>query len=110
MTTRDERTRALISADAFLKALLSPRATARVPKEVRDSARRVLRHFPSLYEFQELVEAEARHVPEVMQRFDVDVLKKESERREKIRMQEVEYMRSKIDCLTAKGTLPQKSS
>ena len=46
MTVPTERTRALIYAHAFLKDLLNPAITPRVPKDVRDTAKWLLRHYP----------------------------------------------------------------
>ena len=48
MTTPDERTRALVQTKEFLQALLDPRQTPRVPRSVRDWAKGLLRHYPSL--------------------------------------------------------------
>lgn len=46
MTLPDERYRAVQYAREFLTLLLDPKATPRVPQEIRERARRVLRHFP----------------------------------------------------------------
>ena len=48
MTTPDEEARAIASARTFLCALLDARQTPRVPREVRQRARRVLKHYPLL--------------------------------------------------------------
>jgi len=48
VTTPDEEARAIASARTFLYALLDPRQTPRVPREVRQRARRVLKHYPIL--------------------------------------------------------------
>lgn len=50
MTLPYERWRAVNSAGEFLFALLDPKKTPRVPKAVRQWARRVLRHYPHPYE------------------------------------------------------------
>ena len=49
MTMPDERTRAAIRAHSFLVRLSSPYLPdgfKRIPKEVREEARRILRHYP----------------------------------------------------------------
>jgi hypothetical protein len=47
MTLPDERSRAVRSARKFLRDLLDPKLTPKVPRAIRDRAARVLRHFPS---------------------------------------------------------------
>ena len=46
MTLPDERTRAIIYARKFLLDLMTPSETPRVPREIRNRARAVLRHYP----------------------------------------------------------------
>jgi hypothetical protein len=46
MTVPSERTRAVVYAHAFLKDLLNPSITPRVPKDVRETAKWLLRHYP----------------------------------------------------------------
>lgn len=46
MTTRDERERAVFAAGEFLCDLGDPRRTPNVPREIRERARRLLRHYP----------------------------------------------------------------
>lgn len=46
MTVPAERTRALVYAHAFLKDLLNPSVTPRVSREVRETAKWLLRHYP----------------------------------------------------------------
>jgi hypothetical protein len=46
MTIPAERTRALVYARTFLKDLLDPGVTPRVPREVRETAKWLLRHYP----------------------------------------------------------------
>lgn len=48
MTMPFERTRALVLTKEFLQALLDPKQTPRVPRSVRDCAKGLLRHYPSL--------------------------------------------------------------
>ena len=57
MTIPHERYRALVWAEKLLNDLVSPSATPRVPKEVRQRALHVLRHFPSVYEFEQIAES-----------------------------------------------------
>jgi hypothetical protein len=47
MTLPNERTRAIRNARNFLRSLLDPKQTPRVPKQIREQAYWVLRHFPS---------------------------------------------------------------
>ena len=49
MTTPSERTNAVLNTEKFLLSLLQPPLTPRVPKDVREQDRRLLRHFPSAY-------------------------------------------------------------
>lgn len=46
MTTPDERTRAVLHTRDFLEALLDAETQPGVPAEVREEARRLLRHYP----------------------------------------------------------------
>lgn len=50
MTMPDERFRAVITASNLLHDLLDPKKTPRVPKQVRERARGVLRHYPSYWD------------------------------------------------------------
>lgn len=56
MTLPDERLRALIAARNFLRDLLDPKKTPRVPLDVRRRARSVLKHYPDSYHFSKLRE------------------------------------------------------
>jgi len=47
MTLPDERYRAVVQTEKFLKEILS---TPRVPKAIKDRARSCLRHYPSEYD------------------------------------------------------------
>lgn len=58
MTLPDERYRAVVETEKFLKEILS---TPRVPKSIKDGARYCLRHYPSTWNMQEA----ARNAPEV---------------------------------------------
>ena len=50
MTLPDERYRAVLAAEQFLEDLMDPKKTPRVPREIRQRARSVLRHYPSRYD------------------------------------------------------------
>ena len=50
MTVPVERTNAVLWTEEFLVDLLDPKKTPRVPKAIRDQARRLLRHYPSKFE------------------------------------------------------------
>ena len=56
MSLPDEKTRAMQSARRFLYDLLNPQTTPRVPKAVRDRARRVVKHYPFDFEIAEMME------------------------------------------------------
>jgi hypothetical protein len=47
MTLPYERTRAVVQTEEFLKNLINPKKTPRVPKEVRKQAYFLLRHYPN---------------------------------------------------------------
>jgi hypothetical protein len=57
MTLPDERYRALKNAEQFLLELCDPKKTPKVPSEVRDRARGVLRHYPTNFDMGRLAEA-----------------------------------------------------
>lgn len=50
MSLPDERTRAVLWARALLEDLLDPKQTPRVPREVRERASAILKHFPRRYD------------------------------------------------------------
>lgn len=56
MTLPDERYRAINAAREFLRSLLDPKATPRVPKAVRQEAYYRLKHFVSEHELEQLAE------------------------------------------------------
>ena len=66
MTLPDERYRAVIQTEKFLKEILS---TPRVPKAIKDRARSCLRHYPVWYDMQRAAEA----APDVFQEQMEDV-------------------------------------
>ena len=57
MTLPDERYRAMVQADRLLKDLCDPSKTPRVPKEIRQRAAGVLRHWPESYYIDRLADA-----------------------------------------------------
>lgn len=46
MTLPDERARAVVAAQEFLRDLLDAKATPRVPRVIRQCAHRILKHYP----------------------------------------------------------------
>jgi hypothetical protein len=52
MTIPYERTRAILETRRFLRELVNPGDTPRVPKAVRDEALRLLRHYPGYLEIE----------------------------------------------------------
>lgn len=62
MTLPDERYRSMIWADRLLKDLCDPSKTPRVPREIRQRASSVLRHWPDLY----YIDRMADHCPEIL--------------------------------------------
>ena len=57
MTMPDERFRAVLYAEEFLRALSDSNITKRVPKEIRQRARGILRHYPNTWDMQQVAEA-----------------------------------------------------
>ena len=56
MTLPYERTDAVIYTEKFLLDLIDPKKTPRVPSQVRDRARSLLRHYPTEYEIETVAE------------------------------------------------------
>ena len=56
VTLPDERYRALRCGEQLLLDLLNPKVTPKVPKYIRQRALSVLRHYPSSYHFEKIVE------------------------------------------------------
>jgi hypothetical protein len=50
VTLPDERYRAVLRAEQFLKDLLDPKKTPRVPKDFRIRASGILRHYPNTWD------------------------------------------------------------
>ena len=63
MTLPDERYRAVLAAERFLKDLLDRKKTPRVPAEIRRQASSVLRHYPGTWD----MDRAAHSCPEVFQ-------------------------------------------
>lgn len=57
MTMPDERYRAVLYAEEFLRALSDPNITKRIPKEIRQRARGILRHYPSAWDLDNAAKA-----------------------------------------------------
>jgi hypothetical protein len=64
MTLPDERYRAIIYAKSLCEDLLDSKKTPRVPKQIRQRALGVLRHFPEEYYLGMLAEAR----PDILER------------------------------------------
>lgn len=83
MTLPDERYRSLVQTRRFLLDLCNKEHTPRIPKLIRDTARSMLRHYPSDYELDRLCAA----APEILQQRMEDlhrmILSHEQENREK---------------------------
>ena len=58
MTVPRERTNAVIFTESFLKRLMDPRATPRVPRSIRQQASHLLRHYPSHWEMETIAARE----------------------------------------------------
>ena len=57
MTLPIERTNAVKNTEQFLKDLIDPKQTPRVPKYVREQARRCLKHYPLDYDMERAAES-----------------------------------------------------
>ena len=57
MTLPDERYRAVVQTQKFLLDLCNPQHTPRVPKLVRETARAMLRHYPTTHDMMAAAEA-----------------------------------------------------
>lgn len=60
MTLPNERRMAILRTEEFLKDLLDPSKTPRVPKEIRNRASSCLKHFPSEYHMDQAKELAPR--------------------------------------------------
>lgn len=52
MTLPRERSRSIQAARKFLRSLLDPKQTPRIPKKIRKQAYSVLKHFPADYDIE----------------------------------------------------------
>ena len=57
MTLPDERYRAVIKTEEFLRDLCDPKKTPRVPKDIRQTARWCLRHYPNTWDMEQVCDA-----------------------------------------------------
>ena len=71
MTMPDERYRAVLYAEEFLRAIADPAITKRIPKDIRQRARGVLRHYPNAYDLDQA----ARAAPDIFAKQMEDVHK-----------------------------------
>lgn len=55
MTLPDERTKAVVYTKAFLRSLLDPKQTPKVPKAIRRQAAMLLKHYPDGLDMAEAV-------------------------------------------------------
>jgi hypothetical protein len=58
MTVPRERTNAVVFTGNFLYDLIDPKKTPRVPKAIRQRAKGLLRHYPTLYEMEVIADRE----------------------------------------------------
>lgn len=56
MTLPDQRYRAILHTQQFLLDLCQPKITARVPRAIRQRASALLRHYPSVWDLDQLAE------------------------------------------------------
>jgi hypothetical protein len=56
MTMPDERYRALVEGMRLIEDLLIPQVTPRVPGNIRERARWIMRHYPSATDFERLAQ------------------------------------------------------
>lgn len=62
MTLPYERTSAVLRTEKFLLDLCNPKTTPRVPKNIRDQARSLLKHYPTKFEMNEISQREESSV------------------------------------------------
>jgi hypothetical protein len=56
MTVPVERSRAVINTREFLTRLINTWDTPRIPKPIREEARRLLKHYPATYDIEQLAQ------------------------------------------------------
>jgi hypothetical protein len=64
MTLPDERYRAVVQTEKFLREILT---TPRVPKNIKEQARRCLRHYPSHWDMKMAAEGAPEYFQETME-------------------------------------------
>ena len=84
VTLADERYRSLVETKKFLMTLLSPHATPKVPRVIRESARSLLRHWPSDYHIEEMCRLMPQHFAKEMEPLYRMVKQREQERNEEV--------------------------
>ncbi len=57
MTMPDERYRAMLEGMRLIEDLLIPQVTPRVPGQIRERARWIMRHYPSAYDLEQIANA-----------------------------------------------------
>jgi len=57
MTLPIERTNAVLNTEKFLLKLCIPNQSPRVPKAIREEARRLLKHYPSKYNMKHIADS-----------------------------------------------------
>lgn len=58
MTVPIERTNAVVWTEEFLLDLADPKKTPRIPKAIRERAKRMLRHYPTKYDMELIAKRE----------------------------------------------------
>lgn len=70
MTLPYEQYNSICKTRMFLLSLMDPQKTQRIPKEVREEARRLLKHYPNEYETNDLIRYHTEWLHEVNQKSD----------------------------------------
>ena len=83
MTLPDERYRAIVQTQKFLLDLCNPQHTPRVPKLVRETARAMLRHYPTDHDMMAAAETAPDIFAEKMEDLHRFVLKGQLEQKER---------------------------
>ena len=60
MTLPDERTRAIYYTRLFLRSLLYPQESPKVPRYIRLRAGALLRHYPGVFDLERIIESSPR--------------------------------------------------
>jgi hypothetical protein len=78
MTLPYERTNAVKRTEQFLLDLCDSKKTARVPKEIRQQARSLLKHYPTKFDMEIISKREDKSDPlETYKVFGIDIFRKE---------------------------------